>query len=466
MRSIKIQMTVMLLMLATTLWAQSAYDYIVRNRNFSASNYSVYPDSIGHQQTPPPADKHPFYLSHYGRHGSRYLNNRTGYDTPYRMLCKADSMGQLTALGKSVKQLLQQIISDSEERWGDLSDIGKQQLRHIASRMIENYPEIFKGQSNVQVRSTTVNRCVMSMGTTVQQLIAINPQLHIDMNASKRDSWYLNYQDAQLRDSMKSMTATRAYDAFTKPREENPRLMEMLFTHPESLDKSISERWLNYYLLKTALIQQNTHTEFSTLLIDLFSDEDIYRFWLIENAWWYIQHGGSLLNGGHQPYTQRYLLRKIIAEADSCIHLKNPGAQLRFGHETVMLPLACLLELRITNYEVHSPQVGIRNSEFKKGFDFQTRNLEDLEPNGWWAGLIFPMASNFQFVFYRKDKSDNDVIFKVLLNEQEVTLPIESDIAPYYHWRDFRRYYLRKLDDYEKERLQRHTLTKDQRNSQ
>ena len=441
MRSVRIQMIMMLLMLATTLWAQSAYDYIVRHRNFSASNYSIYPDSTEYHQTPPPADKYPFYLSHYGRHGSRYLNNRTGYDTPYKMLCKADSMGQLTALGKSVKQQLQQIISDSEGRWGDLSDIGKQQLKHIASRMIKNYPEIFKGEAKVQARSTTVNRCVMSMGTTIQQMVAINPQLHIDMNASKRDFWYLNHQDLQLRDSMKSKTAARAYDAFSKPREENPRLMKLLFIQPESLDKSISSKGINYYLLKTALIQQNTHTEDTTQFMSLFTNEDIHQFWQVENAWWYIQHGGSLLNGGHQPYSQRYLLRKMIAEADSCIRLEDPGAQLRFGHETVLLPLACLLGITA------NPQ---SDNKTENGFDFQTDNLEDLEPNGWWAGLIFPMASNIQFVFYRKDTFDKDVIFKVLLNEQEAKLPIETDIAPYYHWHDFRKYYLKKLDDYEK----------------
>ena len=160
MRSIRIQMTMMLLMVATVLWAQSAYDYIVRDHSFSASNYCLYPDSTEYRQTPPPADKHPFYLSHYGRHGSRYLNSRTGYDTPYKMLCKADSMGQLTALGKQVKQRLKEIIDDSEGQWGDLSDIGKQQLKRIASRMMKNYPEIFEGQANIQARSTTINRCV------------------------------------------------------------------------------------------------------------------------------------------------------------------------------------------------------------------------------------------------------------------------------------------------------------------
>lgn len=432
MRSSRVQMTVMLLLLAAMSWAQSAYEHIARDHIFSANNYCVYPDSTVYRQTLPPANKHPFYLSHYGRHGSRYLNKRSAYDMPYEMLCKADSMGQLTALGKQVKQQLQEIINDSEGRWGDLSDIGKQQLRNIASRMMKNYPEIFEGQANVQARSTTVNRCVMSMGTTVQQLAALNPKLNIDMNASKRDFWYLNHQDLQLRDSMKSKHATRVYDAYSKPREENPRLMKLLFTHPESLDKSISSKWLNYYLLKTALIQPNTHTEYNTLLMDLFTTEDFYQLWQVENAWWYIQHGGSLLNGGCQPYSQRYLLRKMITEADSCIRLKKPGAQLRFGHETVVLPLACLLGIN--------------------GFDLQTANLDELESSGWWAGLVFPMASNIQFVFYRQDFFDNDVVFKVLLNEQEATLPIETDIAPYYHWRDFRRYYLRKLADYDKVR--------------
>ena len=213
MRSSRVQMTVMLLLLAAMSWAQSAYEHIARDHIFSASNYCVYPDSTVYRQTLPPANKHPFYLSHYGRHGSRYLNKRSAYDMPYEMLCKADSMGQLTALGKQVKQQLQEIINDSEGRWGDLSDIGKQQLRNIASRMMKNYPEIFEGQANVQARSTTVNRCVMSMGTTVQQLAALNPKLNIDMNASKRDFWYLNHQDLQLRDSMKSKHATRVYES-------------------------------------------------------------------------------------------------------------------------------------------------------------------------------------------------------------------------------------------------------------
>lgn len=147
--------------------------------------------------------------------------------------------------------------------------------------------------------------------------------------------------------------------------------------------------------------------------------------WQVDNALWYIQHGACKLNGGKQPTSQRYLLRQIIADADSCLRLPNPGVQLRFGHETVILPLVCL--------------IGIN------GFDLETDNLDELEEKGWWCSSVFPMGCNVQFIFYREGLGDDDVLLKVLLNEQEATLPIPTDCAPYYHWADFRRYCLDKL---------------------
>jgi hypothetical protein len=55
------------------------------------------------------------------------------------------------------------------------------------------------------------------------------------------------------------------------------------------------------------------------------------------------------------------------------------------------------------------------------------------------------MGANLQFIFYRSGPKDKDVLLKVLLNEQEATLPIPTDCAPYYHWADFRSYCLEKL---------------------
>ena len=420
--------------------ALSAFEKIRQNRNFSASNYCIYPDSTLPALTPAPPGKHPFYISHYGRHGSRYLSNRKGYDIPCRMLCAADSLGLLTPIGRDVLRELRHIISDSEGRWGDLTGLGKRRYRHIASRMVERFPEVFTGDAFVDARSTTVPRCVLSMGAAVQQLVALNPDLDVTMRASKQDMWYMNHQDTLLRKRMETPETQKVFNAFCEPLISNYRLMQMLFTNVDAARKVLDdfvvklqprngEQWLNYYLILSGLIQQNTRMSEHSQLIDLFTYEDIHCFWQCENAWWYIMYGPSLLNGGDQPYSQRYLLRQMIHEADSCLRLKRPGASLRFGHETIILPLTCLLGIN--------------------GFDFQTNDLAALEPNGWWACLVFPMASNIQFVFYRENPEDKDIVFKVLLNEQEATLPIPTDIAPYYRWSDFREYYLKKLDDYE-----------------
>ena len=408
---------------------QNAFAFIERNRNFSASNYCIYPDSV-YPDTPPPAGKRPFYISHYGRHGSRYLSKRKGYDIPYKMLCEADSMDELTPIGQDVLRDMRDIIADAEGHWGDLTAIGRQQQQNIARRMVERFPEVFEGKAFVDARSTQVPRCILSMENAVMQMGAMNPHLNITQHCSIQDMWFLNYQDKSLRDSMMTCQAKKAFYDFTKSRVRNPRLMDLLFVDSVYVSKEIDEPWLNYYLLKSALIQQNTHMRFRTSnLLDIFSYEEIHQFWQCENAWWYICYGPALLNGGKQPYTQRYLLRRIIQETDSIMQLDTHGASLRFGHETVVLPLVCLLEIN--------------------GFDYQTSDLESLENKGWWACRVFPMASNLQFVFYRSSPQDEDVIFKVLLNEKEATLPIASDIAPYYRWRDFRQYFLRKLDSYE-----------------
>jgi hypothetical protein len=269
------------------------------------------------------------------------------------------------------------------------------------------------------------------MGSAVQELTRQNARLRIRMDASQSNMWYMNHQDKVLRGRMMNAEAQRAYDEFSEHFYRNPRLMELLFKDTARISRN-DEKWLNYYLLKAGLMQQNTHKGSLSPLIHLYTPEDIYHFWQKENAWWYITYGPSPLSGGDQPYSQRYLLRQIIQDADSCLRLKGHGATLRFGHETIVLPLVCLLGIN--------------------GFDYQTADLSHLEHHGWWASLVFPMASNLQLVFYRSSPYDQDVLVKLLLNEQETTLPIATDTPPYYHWRDFRTFYLQKLDAYDRQR--------------
>ncbi len=80
-------------------------------------------------------------------------------------------------------------------------------------------------------------------------------------------------------------------------------------------------------------------------------------------------------------------------------------------------------------------------------FDLACNMVEKLSEQ-WRAYDIFPMASNVQFVFFHK-KGSNDVLVKVLLNEKETKLPVKTDVAPYYHWKDVESYYREKLDKYQ-----------------
>ena len=417
--------------LLSAVQAQTVLDIIRQKPAYASCNYDTYPDSIPDNLTPAPQGKKPFYISHYGRHGSRYINKRTGYEIPYKMMVHANGVNELTAIGKKVFSEMNIILEDSEDRWGDLTPLGRTQHRLIAQRMFNRFPEVFADSAYVAARSTVVPRCIMSMETAMMELAQLNPKLIITMDASKSTQWYMNHQDPLLRSKL-TPRAQKVYDEYTDIRLGNSRLMEMLFKNPDIVKELVDESFFNYYLMKMGLFQLNTSRYKETFLTDLFTSEDLYRMWQIDNALWYLQYGFCPLNGGDYPYSQRHLLRRIIADADSCISLEKPGAQLRYGHETVLLPLVCLMGIN--------------------GYDLQTTDLDELEEKGWWCSSVFPMGSNVQFIFYRRDPSDKDVLFKVLLNEQEARLPIHTDSAPYYKWADFRRYCLKKLDRYEKKR--------------
>ena len=407
-----------------TAQAQTVRDLIIQKPTYASCNYDIYPDSVPNNLTPSPEGKKPFYISHYGRHGSRYISSRTGFDTPFRMIAHADSVNELTPVGDRVFDEMKFIMDDTEERWGELTSYGKVQHRSIARRMIERFPEVFSDDATVKCVSTIVPRCIESMGAAMVEMKQINPKLRITMEASRRNQWYMNYQDRKLRKNYMTPEAKKAYDAYTSSRMGNSRLMEQIFKNPDIVKEIVDEEFFNYYLMKMGLFQQNTHLRNNTYLQDIFQTDELYRMWQIDNALWYIQHGACKLNGGKQPTSQRNLLRQLIADADSCIRLDRPGAQLRFGHETVLLPLVCL--------------IGIN------GYDLATDNLDELEEKGWWCSSVFPMGANLQFIFYRSSPKDHDVLVKVLLNEQEATLPIATDCAPYYHWADVRRYCMEK----------------------
>lgn len=415
------------LMLALTATAQQARKDFKRDITLSASNYVAYP---GPQKalTPAPKGYTPYYISHYGRHGSRYLIGTNDYERPYDMLLKAQKLGMLTAKGEETLAKIKTIKDEAWKRDGELTLRGAEQHRGIAKRMYERFPEVFKGDVRVDAKSTIVIRCILSMENALQQLKAMNPKLDIRHDASEHDMWYMNFDDKKLFSKRMPKEAKEAYDAFSKKHENYEKTMRKIFNNETYWRDSIDASWLGDRLFKLASNMQSTELRHTISLYDLFDEDQIYDFWLRNNAWWYINSGPSPLNGGTQPYSQRNLLKMIIHEADSCLKLKAPGATLRYGHDTMVMPLTCLLNINGTGKQI--------------------ADLEQIDDEGWNNYRIFPMACNLQFVFYRKAGSE-DIIFKILDNEDEATLPIKTDIAPYYHWNDFKDYCNKILSKYE-----------------
>ena len=415
-------------MAAAGVAAQQAKDEIFADVRLSASNHLAYPGPSQHELTPAPKGYRAFYISHYGRHGSRYLIGQDEYSAPLEVLARADSLGKLTLLGADVLRRVRLLEAEADGRLGELTPLGAEQHRQIARRMYERFPDVFKGDVCVDAKSTVVIRCILSMENELQELLRLNPRLRVSHDASMHDMYYMNQSDPVLSAGKTPRRAQVAWNDFCSRHVSRAALMQRLFNDAGYVKYEVDTLDFAARLFKLASNLQSSPLGEEMTLYDVFTKDELYNFWLADNASWYIGYGACALNGGTQPFSQRNLLRNIIHQADSCMALERPGATLRFGHETMVLPLACLLGLN--------------------GYDLSTSDLESLVGKGWINYKVFPMGANIQLVFFRRGADDADVLVKVLLNEDEATLPVPTDCAPYYHWSDFKEYYLKKLDQY------------------
>ncbi len=423
----KIVISLVVLGFALSASAQQAKKDIAANHQLAGSTYYAYP---GPQKalTPAPAGEHPFYISHYGRHGSRFLIDKNDYLKPLAILEEADAKGKLSPKGYEVLDKVKLMSNEALNRYGELTPLGAQQHKGIAKRMMERFPDVFADSAVIDAKSTIVIRCILSMENELQQMLTLNPQLKITHDASAHDMYYMNLDDHHLGKLVKKSIADSLYNIWEKKNINPNPLMSRLFNDMVYVNKHINARKLNHQLFELATILQNSESRHKISMYDIFTDDDLYNEWRSENLWWYIYMGANPYTDGKMPYSQRNLLRNIISQADSCIALPRPGATLRFGHDSMVMPLVCLMGIN--------------------GYDQQIADLNDVDIRGWRLYNVVPMAANIQFIFYRKDVNDKDVLVKILLNENEATIPVKTEIAPYYHWKDVEAYYNAKLAAY------------------
>ena len=170
-----------------------------RDVRSSAGNYWAYPDQSLPALTPAPDGYTPFFINHYGRHGSRWLIGKRLYNFPVEQLELGEQAGKLTRRGQEVLATLRALRQSAQGRDGELSDIGAEQHQRIARRMVENFPEVWQGEPIVRARSTVVIRCILSMQNEVDILASLNPNMRIYTDASAAEMYYMNYDDPVVK---------------------------------------------------------------------------------------------------------------------------------------------------------------------------------------------------------------------------------------------------------------------------
>ncbi|MBR6188306.1 MAG: histidine-type phosphatase [Prevotella sp.] len=425
-------------MTSVTSTAQTtAREEIRKNHWLAGSNYLDYDRQLpDFNYTKAPKGYVPFYFSHYGRHGSRWLIGKDDYERVIRPMRKARMEGKLTREGQEILRKLEIFNKTTQKRLGDLTTVGERQHHGIGRRIAQHFPEIFVKTKGVHIdaRSTTVNRCILSMVAECEELMAANPTAHIHNDVSDALQYYLN-QGWEGRVKAEGDKTGKVRHEFGDKHTHPERLLTVLFNDQQWAHDSIRTKSFMRNLFEVAINMQS-HDDAPYELADLFTEEEIYDQWRVQNAGWYVNYGAAPQTKGVMPFSQFNLLTNIIETADTCVSLGKTQATMRFGHEVCVLPLACLMELDSCGVAVE--------------------NLDEVDLH-WQNYKIFPMGCNIQLIFYKPKKARDfksgatgDILVKALLNEREASLPVPTTMHPYYRWDDLRAYWKKKLNDFAK----------------
>ena len=419
----KIFIHTLLLLLAVPCFAQTSREEMAADLNKTGGVYYAYPATKA-DNTPAPKGYKPFHISHYGRHGSRYLIGDGDYLWVRDVLAKGDTAGALTPLGKDLLHRIDTLMVETRGRGGDLTPLGERQHRDIATRMYGNYPEVFADNAEMTARSTLVPRCILSMAAFCESLKEKNPRLVIPKESSNRNMYYIcngTPESGAFNDSKRGWW--REVERKMRERNTHPdRLMSSLFSSPEFVERYVRPADLMWGIYWIAADAQNTEGKID--FYDLFTPDELFDLWQTNNANWYATHADYPEANGAHLKNARNLLTNIIETADSAIRSDRPSAALRFGHDGNVVPLTALMGLQYCDARI---------DDYNKVYE------------GWCDWKVSPMAANIQLVFYRNPKKPGDILVKILHNERETRIPVAADQWPYYRWADVKAYFEKSL---------------------
>ena len=410
----RIQTCLAFAVLAIAAWAQAASPADQLKANPRKAYGTDYPYEFTTQKlTKAPSGYKPFYISHYGRHGSRYYWNDYLYKELDSLLTMAHNRQQLTAEGEAFYQKFEAAKDELSTGVSELTDLGWEQHQRIARTMYNNFPEVFKKGGNVLAIASLSGRCVISMSGFCQELVQCNPKIEIREQSSRFTL------DGVVPDDRQN--PVKHHFPSPKPRYEKNRsqfkgldnlrdiVIGRTFTSTEGLPGNLHHIGSNLINLYTSL----PNIGHEGMMGNLLTDEEVAACWETANL-------GTYSWLFPRQYRVVPILQDIIKKADAVINgTSDRIADLRFGHDDRIGPLHILMGINGADRNPENPY------EVKNCY----QNWETCK------------ACNIQLIFYRKGRNNDDVLVKCLLNGKEAALPVSTDCYPYYKWSDFRQFY-------------------------
>jgi len=408
---------------AAVVWSLSAQAQLTPGRilqnKYVVNGYNHSYETPVVEDTPAPEGFVPFYITHVGRHGSRYdLGEGANFVLVTESLQKAADI--LTPEGEEVLREVTLMKEASEGMYEMLSQRGCREHRGISARMMKRFPEVFSSSERTQVDavSSVVQRCIVSMTNFLLEIGREHPSMEISMDTGDRYMRYLMHWDSMGR--RQQTTVRPDGEQFLRDSLDVSRLYSALFTDTEKASGICDP-----YRFAKALFFCTTFTE----TMDMEDKVDLYRHFTLQELYilganlsdrFYTENGNSLLYGTTTALQGKRLLRDFLEKADAAL---APGsrraADLRFSHDTAILPFCTLL-----------------------GFSGMDIKVSQTEAHRYVCMADqMPMGSNFQMVFYRSP-SDSRTLVKILYNEKERLMPasLKPVQGPYYDWENLRSY--------------------------
>ena len=391
------------------------FSFFVAGAASSHFEGSHHPYTVPQAITEHPDSLQPFYISHIGRHGSRYPSSASTAKYIKFYLDFADTTGTITQTGRQLLGIIDKTIEMCDGKWGDLDSLGMEEQRGIAERLYAKFPELLEN-GQIEAISTRSPRAVMSMYAFTHRLTQLSSEVEISTAEGERYTPLLRPYDVNEKyisfcDSPEWKNIFDSYCKSTCPLAVARRLVGNDF---EATDDALRELSISVYSFISGMSAIGIDFDYTTYL----SDEEYEQLWSIDNMEHYLLYSGTTVSSAPAELAIP-LVEEIVEAADRVVEGRRPvAANLRFAHAETLMPLLSLLQINGGHYLTH---------------------YFDQVKDNWKDYAIVPMAANLQFIFFKTEKGN--IYVRTDLNEQPIPL-IPGNPAIYLPWNEVRDYLL------------------------